>query len=241
MTTTPTSSRLSQHLDAVRERIWTACDVASRDPNAVRLIAVSKTVDAATVCEAAGLGLHDFGENRVQDAARKFAEVEDNRLRLHLIGPLQTNKVRAALKIATSIQSVDRDHLIDTLEQGVDKLAGRGELHDDRPFPVLLQVNIAGEEQKSGCAPEDAARLVERLLASDQLRLQGLMTIAPLVERPDLARPTFAGLRELRDDLQQRYPEASLDDLSMGMTNDFEQAILEGATTIRIGRAIFAS
>lgn len=240
MTTAQVSTTLSQRLERVRERIAGACEAAGRDVGAIRLIAVSKTVDAATVRQAASLGLRDFGENRVQDAGRKFADVADDQLRLHLIGPLQTNKVRAALKIADSIQSVDRDRLIETLEQQLDRLAEIGELHGERPFPVLLQVNISGEEQKSGCAPDDAARLVERLLASSQLRLEGLMTIAPLAEEPERARPTFAGLRHLRDNLQRRYPEAALDDLSMGMTNDFEQAIHEGATIIRVGRALFA-
>ena len=240
MTTVQVSTNLSQHLERVRERIARACDAAGRNVHEIQLIAVSKTVDAMTVRQAAALGLRDFGENRVQDAGRKFADVADDRLRLHLIGPLQTNKVRAALKIADSIQSVDRDHLIETLEQQLDRLAECGELRGEQPFPVLLQVNVAGEEQKSGCAPDEAARLVERLLASNQLRLEGLMTIAPLVEKPEQARPTFAGLRNLRDDLQRRYPAATLADLSMGMTNDFEQAIHEGATMIRVGRAIFA-
>lgn len=234
-------SVLEERISSVRNRIESACLQAGRDAGSVQLVAVSKTVDERVIADAQRLGLTDFGENRVQDASRKFSTLDGLPFTLHLIGQLQTNKARAAAKIAQVIESVDRRSLIETLETEALKLADRGELTAGDRLPVLLQVNVAREEQKSGCAPEDAAALVEALLASPTLDLRGLMTIAPLVPTAEDARPTFAGLRQLRDELQGRYPEASLGTLSMGMTNDFEIAIAEGSTSIRVGRAIFAS
>lgn len=233
-------SNLEERVRVVRERIERACARASRPVGSVDLVAVSKTVDEPVIRQAISLGLFRFGENRVQDAARKFASLDDPRVELHLIGQVQTNKARAAAKIARVIESVDRLNLVDVLERDAARLAALDELAAGRRLPVLIQVNSAGEEQKSGCAPADAPRLVEALLAAPTLDLQGLMTIAPLVPTAEQARSTFAGLRTLRDDLAARYPEATLATLSMGMTNDFEVAIEEGSTSVRVGRAIFA-
>lgn len=233
-------SDLEDRIASFRERMEAACHRAGRDIGSVRLVAVSKTVDETVIADAQLFGLTHFGENRVQDATRKFAPLDGSTFRLHLIGQLQTNKARAAAKIAHEIESVDRMGLIDTLEAESRKLADRGELAAGDRLPVLLQVNVAREEQKSGCSPEDAAALVDALLAAPTLDLHGLMTIAPLVPTAEGARPTFVALRELRDDLQSRFRDASLETLSMGMTNDFEVAIEEGSTSIRIGRAIFA-
>ena len=233
-------STLEERIQSVRERIEAACQRAGRPVDAVTLVAVSKTVDETVIEEAIGLGLRDFGENRIQDAARKFEAVSDDRVRLHLIGQVQTNKARLAARIADRIESVDRPGLVEVLERETAKLVSAGELTAGGRLPVLLQINVAREEQKSGCAPEDAPSLVEAVLAAPTLELQGLMTIAPLVRAPEDARPTFAGLRTLRDELARRYPEATLTTLSMGMTNDFEVAIEEGSTSVRVGRAIFA-
>lgn len=235
-------SDLKGRVASIRERIDAASTRAGRDAASIRLVAVSKTVDESVIAGAIGLGLTHFGENRVQDATRKFAALHaDGRSpRLHLIGQLQTNKARAAAKIAHEIESVDRPNLVETLETEARKLVERQELAAGDRLPVLLQVNVAREEQKSGCAPEDAPALIEAILAGVTLHLRGLMTIAPFVATAEEARPTFAGLRELRDALASRYPEADLGTLSMGMTNDFEIAIEEGSTSIRVGRAIFA-
>ncbi len=234
-------STLEARITAIRERIDAACARAGRQASGIRLVAVSKTVDETVIAEAVRLGVDHFGENRVQDAARKFTALADPTVALHLVGQLQTNKARAAAKIAHEIESVDRLNLIQTLEAEARKLADRGELAAGDRLPVLLQVNVAREEQKSGCSPEDAPSLVEALLGCPTLRLRGLMTIAPLVPTAEEARPTFVALRELRDEVRLRYPAADLETLSMGMTNDFEVAIEEGATSIRVGRAIFAS
>ncbi len=233
-------SNLEERIASTQQRIQAACQRAGRDATSVRLVAVSKTVDGTVIADARRLGLIHFGENRVQDATRKFAALDGLPIRLHLIGQLQTNKVRAAASIAHEIESVDRKGLIDALEAEARKLADRGALAAGDRLPVLLQVNVAREEQKSGCAPEDAAALVEALLAAPTLNPHGLMTIAPLVPTAEDARPTFIALRALRDDLQSQFPEANLGTLSMGMTNDFEVAIEEGSTSVRIGRAIFA-
>ena len=233
-------STLEERITAIRERIDAACRRAGRRASEVRLVAVSKTVDEPVIAEAQRLGVRHFGENRVQDATRKFSALADPGMSLHLIGQLQTNKARAAAKIAHEIESVDRLNLVETLATEAAKLAERHELAAADRLPVLLQVNVAREEQKSGCSPEDAAALVEALLAAPSLRLAGLMTIAPLVATAEEARPTFVALRELRDTLATSYPAADLGTLSMGMTNDFEVAIEEGSTSIRVGRAIFA-
>ena len=233
-------SDLEDRITSIWERRAAAARRAGREVDSIRLVAVSKTVDETVVADAHRLGLTHFGENRVQDATRKFAALDGLPFRLHLIGQLQTNKARAAAKIAHEIESADRTGLIDALEAEARKLADRGELAAGVRLPVLLQVNVAREEQKSGCAPEEAPALVKALLAAPTLDLRGLMTIAPLVPTAEEARPTFVALRQLRDELQIRFPEATLGTLSMGMTNDFEVAIEEGSTSIRVGRAIFA-
>ncbi len=222
---------LATHIDAVRRRIAEAAERAGRDPESVTLLAVSKTVDRATVDAAYALGLRHFGENRVQDSLRKYAEPLPADADLHLIGQLQSNKARQAAALFSVIESVDRPSLIDALEKEADRLGRR--------LPVLLQVNVAGEAQKAGCSPDDAPDLAARLLASPGFDLRGLMTIAPLVPDPEQVRPVFAGLRTLRDALREDTG-AALDVLSMGMSDDFAVAIAEGATHVRVGRAVFS-
>lgn len=231
---------LGVRIDSVRERIAAACQRSSRAAGEVTLVGVSKTVDATVMAAAARYGLRHFGENRVPDAERKWVELARPELSLHLVGQVQSNKARVAARIADLIESVDRPSLVKALDAEVGRLVERGERPDGFRLALLVQVNVAGEEQKAGCAPDAAAALVEAILATSTLRLDGLMTIAPLVGTPEEARPTFAGLRSLRDRLLVAYPGASLTTLSMGMTNDFEVAIEEGATSVRVGRAIFA-
>jgi pyridoxal phosphate enzyme (YggS family) len=223
---------LAQRIDAVRERIAEAARQAGRAANEVTLVGVCKTVGRADVDAAYASGLRDFGENRVQDALEKFAADVPSDLRLHMIGSLQTNKARQVVGKFALIHSVDRAELADALSH---RAEGQALVQ-----PVLLQINIAREEQKHGCAPEQAAMLLEHVLTLPALDVRGFMTMAPLTATAEEARPVFAGLRELQATLQARYPQASLGALSMGMTNDFTVAIEEGATLVRVGRAIFA-
>jgi PLP dependent protein len=225
---------LAERIARVREQVAEAAEQAGRDPESVTIVAVSKTFDRADVDAAYALGMRHFGENRVQEAQGKFADPpmpED--ATLHLIGQLQSNKAKPAAALFGLIESVDRSSLIDALEKEAVRLG--------HPVPVLLQVNIAREPQKSGCAPEDAPELAARLISSPAFDLRGLMTIAPLVPDREQARPTFSGLRDLRDRLAAAHPGANLSILSMGMSDDYHVAIAEGATHIRIGRAIFGS
>lgn len=221
---------LQDRLLRIRDAIRTASAVADRDPGAITVVAVSKTVDRDSMLAAYDLGLRHFGENRVQEARAKISDPMPADCTLHLIGQLQTNKAGHAVELFQVIESVDRPSLIVELE----KQAARRQLR----LPVLLQVNIAAESRKAGCEPADAQNLAESIVRSSHLALHGLMTMAPLVDDAEQVRPVFRGLRELRDRLQQKTGLA-LATLSMGMSNDYPVAIQEGATQIRIGRAIF--
>ena len=233
---------LAENLARVRERISLACERCRRDPRSVTLIGVTKTVEAAQVREAIALGVAELGENRVQEAVGKaealaqLALPEGRRVRWHLIGHLQTNKIRPAVRLFETIHSVDSARLAEALDR---EAAAQG-----RRIDVFLQVNVSGEAAKFGCAPGDAAGLAERLAGCGHLRLRGLMTIPPAGDAAQ-ARPYFRMLRELRDALHQQLHaggrsagEAPLQ-LSMGMSEDFEVAIEEGADVIRVGTAIF--
>ena len=225
------ATTLAERIAAVRTTIAEAARKAGRRAEEITLVAVTKTVGRSIVEEAYALGLRHFGENRVQDARRKFGDALPADAALHLIGHLQSNKARPAAGLFDLIESVDRLSLIDALEKEAHRIGRR--------VPVLLQVNVAREPQKSGCAPEEAPALIARLHASPHLAVHGLMTIAPLVADPEEVRPVFAGLRMLRDDLVRDDPSLNLSILSMGMTNDYPIAIEEGATHVRVGRAVF--
>ena len=220
---------LAANVAQVRARIAAAAGRSGRRAEDVLLVAVSKTVDAARVREAAALGLPAFGENRVQEARGKVAAVPD--VSWHLIGSLQRNKAKEAARLFTVIESVDSEALAEELSRRAEQ--------QKRAVDVLVQVNVAREPQKHGASPEEAAAVVRRTAALPGLRLRGLMTIAPAFGDPDQARPVFRMLRELRESIQ-RSAGVALPELSMGMTDDFEVAIEEGATMVRIGRAIFA-
>jgi pyridoxal phosphate enzyme (YggS family) len=197
----------------------------------VTIVAVTKTIDRATVDAAFALGLRHFGENRVQEALAKFATPPPVGATLHLIGQLQSNKAKRAVALFDIVESVDRLTLIEALERAAERA--------DRLLPVLVQVNIAREPQKAGCPPEHAAELMARLATSSWLEPRGLMTIAPLIDDAEAVRPVFAALRELRDQLLLTFPHLDLTTLSMGMSDDYQVAIEEGATAVRLGRAIF--
>jgi pyridoxal phosphate enzyme (YggS family) len=219
-------------LHGVRERIARAARRVGRDPASVRLVAVSKTFPPDAVRAAFEAGQTEFGENKVQEALGKIEQTADLPLTWHLIGHLQSNKVRKVAGRFHVVQSLDGGALAARLDEAA-RDAGR-------ELDVLVQVDLAGEVGKHGVRPDELLPVVDALRGARALRLKGLMLLPPAVEDPDEARPYFAALRRLRDDLVARgaHPEA-LGDLSMGMSHDFEVAVEEGATIVRIGTAIF--
>lgn len=223
--------QLAANIATVRSAIAEAAQRAGRDPATITLIAVSKTKPIELVEMAHRLGLTDFGENRVQEALTKIAAFHPDGLRWHMIGQLQSNKAGKVAEAFDWVQSVDSWHLAHTLDQQAAKHARR--------LPVLLEVNVAGEESKAGIAPTDVPVLARQIAELPNLDVRGLMTVAPLVADPEQVRPVFRVLRELRDHLRDEIPQCAWDQLSMGMTDDYAVAIEEGATIVRIGRAIF--
>jgi pyridoxal phosphate enzyme (YggS family) len=216
--------------EAVLARIADAAARAGRDPAGVTLVAVSKTVPPKRVRAAVAAGLTVLGENRVQEAEEKAPEVEG--AEWHLIGPLQGNKARRAVALFDVIQSVDSAALARRLAT----LAS--ELRPGRPLPVLLEVNVDADPAKAGWAPDDLARDAEALDGLAGLEIRGLMTIGRLVATPEDARPTFAALRDLGERLRGGWPGLG-PELSMGMSDDYATAVEEGATIVRVGRALF--
>lgn len=214
----------------VMARIAAACLRAGRDPASVTLVAVSKTVPAEALRLAVAAGLDLLGENRVQEGMAKAPEVPG--ARWHLIGPLQSNKARRALEVFASIQSVDS---ID-LARRLDRLAP--EARPGARYPVLVQVNVDLDPAKAGFRPAEVDPAMAELLALPNLAVRGLMTVGRATREPGEARQTFVGLRELSERSRSRWPELG-PELSMGMTDDFELAVEEGATIVRVGRAIF--
>ncbi|MFI5279421.1 MAG: YggS family pyridoxal phosphate-dependent enzyme [Gemmatimonadales bacterium] len=219
------------HLEAVRERIAQAAKRAGRDPDQVGIVAVTKTHPIETVREAAQGGLLDVGENRVQEALAKQEAWPDAPVRWHLIGHLQRNKAKLAAGRFALIHSLDSVRLADALEQAA---AALGVVQD-----VLVQVNVAREDQKDGCAPEEAEALVTHALALPHLKLRGMMAMAPLTDDVAVQRATFRGLREMRDSIASSFQLSTLSVLSMGMSSDFEIAVEEGATLLRLGTILF--
>jgi pyridoxal phosphate enzyme (YggS family) len=223
---------LRARLESVRDRIARAAGRARRDPSSVRLIAVSKTFPADAVRAAADAGQVDFGENKVQEGLEKIGAVSGLGLRWHLIGHLQSNKARKAAEHFDMIHSIDRALLLTKLDEAA-QAAGR-------TLNLLIQVDLAGEATKHGARPDDVFAVLEKARECRAVRVAGLMLIPPAVAEPEAARPHFTALRRLRDDLLARGANQSmLGDLSMGMSYDFEVAIEEGATLIRVGSAIF--
>jgi pyridoxal phosphate enzyme (YggS family) len=227
-------SSIPSQLSAVHARIDAAAHAAGRDPASVRLIAVSKTFPVSAVREAFAAGQRDFGENRVQEALQKIEALADLAIRWHLLGHLQTNKARKAGPSFAMIQSVDSVELIEKIDQAADESGRSPEL--------LIQVDLAREATKYGVPVADVPRLFEAAARCRAARLAGLMTLPPVPDTPEDARPWFRRLRELRDGwLASGVPAGMLRELSMGMSGDFEVAIEEGATLVRIGTAIFGS
>jgi len=223
-------STIAENLAAVRQRIAEAAWRADRQPKSVTLIAVSKNHTVSAIEEAYAAGQRDFGENYVQEAREKYASLPYPDIRWHIIGHMQTNKVRNILPFTHMVQSLDSAKLADEIS--------RRSAQVSFVMPVLIQVSLAHEEQKSGVEPEELPALIDHVLSLPNLSVQGLMTMPPLVPA-DEARPLFARLRELRDEMETRFAGVALPVLSMGMSGDFEEAIAEGATMVRVGTAIF--
>ncbi len=230
MNSPTTDSSLETRLTSVQMRVAQAATAADRDPASVTIVGVTKTVGREAVDDAYRLGLRVFGENRVQDAKAKFASPLPSDAALHMIGSLQSNKAKVAAELFDVIQSVDRASLVEALARQADA--------SGQTIDILLEINVAGEEQKAGCPLNDAPGLLELVQTHAGLRPIGLMTMAPLVDNQADVRSVFKGLRELGIELQQQTG-VDLSILSMGMSNDFEVAIAEGSTHVRVGRAIF--
>jgi PLP dependent protein len=229
----PAQEPLVERLADVRARMAGAAEKCARKPDEVRLIAISKTHPTPVVKQVIELGATDLGENRVQEAEGKIAEIGREQVRWHLVGHLQANKARRAVNLFDVIHSLDS---VD-LARRLDRLCveeGRQSL------PVLIQIDLGQEETKSGIDESELTHLVESLGPFARLKLIGLMTLPPFFDDPEQSRPLFRRLRELRDELNQRGTFGDgTGELSMGMTHDFEVAIEEGATMVRIGTAIF--
>jgi pyridoxal phosphate enzyme (YggS family) len=220
---------IAQELRSVTERIAAAAARAGRDPSAVRIVAVTKGHPLATAREAAAVGLLDLGENRVQEALGKMDAWPGAPVRWHFVGHLQRNKAKQVVGRFALIHSLDSVRLADALAEAA---AARDLVQD-----VLVEVNVAGEEQKTGCPAAEVPALVEHASRLAHLRLRGLMTMAPYTDDVAVQRRAFAGLRELHFRLSASG--FRLEDLSMGMTNDFETAVEEGATMVRLGTVLF--
>ena len=227
MTAPPSASTIARNVAAVRNRITRACERAGRDPAEVTLVAVSKTFGPEAILAALEAGVTDFGENRVQEAIPKFEAVhsvlspQSSVLTTHLVGHLQTNKVRAALGAFAILHAVDSERLLRAINAAATS-----------PVRLMIEVNVSGEASKYGIPPKDLPVLLGTARSLSNVRVEGLMTVAPRVSDPEDARPVFRKLASLARD-------HALPSLSMGMTEDFEAAVEEGATHVRVGRAIF--
>jgi pyridoxal phosphate enzyme (YggS family) len=223
---------IGRRLTDVRTRISRAAGRAGRDPASVRLVAVSKTYPAEHVLAAAAAGQRDFGENKVQEGLQKIAGTADNSIRWHIIGHLQSNKARKAAEAFDWIHAIDSVNLLRKVDEGA---AGAGR----RP-KALVQVDLAGEATKYGASPEELPAIFAAAAGLAAVDLVGLMLLPPAVDDPEAARPWFRRLVALRDELAASgVPAGRLAELSMGMSHDFEVAIEEGATIVRVGSAIF--
>ena len=223
---------MKNRIAQILARISHAAENCGRSPDEIKLVAVSKTKPVASIRQALDAGLVVFGENYIQETRNKFNELASSSIQWHFIGHLQSNKAKYAVRMFDLIHSVDSEKLAGELNKQAGKI---GKLQ-----PVLVQVNIARESSKSGAFREDTVNLVEKISTLENLSLRGLMTIPPFFNSPEKVRPYFKDLRELREHIQDlAIPGVSMDELSMGMTGDFEAAIEEGATLVRIGTAIF--
>ena len=223
---------IADNVKRVRTRMRQAAERAGRDPMSVRLVAASKTVDTARIRAAIAAGVTILGENYLQETRQKLGQIGRAGVEWHLIGPLQRNKVRYVFDLFDMMHSVDRLELAEEINRRAERLGRR--------LPVLLEVNVGGEASKSGWTPAGLLHDIRQLANLPHVQVRGLMTIPPLTPQPHEARPFFRQLRQLRDRVaQEGYDGMTFDELSMGMTADYEVAIEEGATLVRVGTAIF--
>jgi pyridoxal phosphate enzyme (YggS family) len=213
----------------IRRRIAETCERCGRKTEEITVVAVTKTFGVDVIKEAFAAGLHEFGENYVNEFCRKYAELSDKNIRWHYIGHLQRNKVREIIGKTALIHSVDSERLAEEISKRAETTG--------KKVDILIEVNTSGEESKFGVRPEETASLVKALVKIPYISVSGLMTIGPFLPDPESSRPAFRLLREIRDGIQQ--DGIPIPHLSMGMTNDFEVAIEEGATIIRVGTALF--
>jgi pyridoxal phosphate enzyme (YggS family) len=225
---------IADRLTEVRARISAAARLAGRDPAGVTLVAVSKSHPISQIREAYAAGQRDFGENRVQEALQKIVAGADLDIRWHLLGHLQVNKARKAGTAFAVIHGVDSVELLEKLDAAA--------VESKRTPELLIQVDLAGESTKHGAPPDEVPRLLAAAVACRAARVVGLMTLPPVPDTPEDARPYFRRLRDLRDEwLASGVPAPMLRELSMGMSEDFDVAVEEGATMVRVGTAIFGS
>lgn len=225
---------IRENISVVEQRIHQACERAGRNPDDVKVVPAIKTVSPEDILEAADLGYTSVGENRIKEAKRKYQQMGDRAAELdwHYIGHMQSNKVNKVVTIASMVQSIDRMKIVKKMNRRLKKV--------DKTMDVLIQVNTSGEDSKYGIEPTEATEFVKKASEYKRLNIKGLMTIGLFSDNWPEVRKGFAELRKLRDDIAaNNISDVSMKHLSMGMTNDFELAIEEGATIVRIGRAIF--
>ncbi len=223
---------MKDRLERVRERIKLAAEACNRPASEIRLVAVSKTMPVEIVKEAIEIGMTDFGENYIQEARDKINTLAAHPVTWHFIGHLQSNKAKYAVRMFDLIHSVDSLKLAGELDKYAKKI--------DKVQDILIQVNVAREDSKSGVYSEDTLKLLKKIAHLDNVAVKGLMTMPPFFNAPEKVRPFFKALRELRDQIiNEDIPNIEMTHLSMGMTGDFEAAIAEGATMVRVGTAIF--
>jgi pyridoxal phosphate enzyme (YggS family) len=222
---------LTTNYNQILQKITNAAQHANRPPSEIQLIAATKTIPIQQLKETHQLGLKTFGENRIQELKHKAPQLPPD-IQWHFIGPLQTNKVRDAIKYTTLIHSLDRIELANEIEKRAAAIS--------KIQKVLLEINIAAESSKHGCPPNQAIDLIRHINQMKHLEIHGLMTVAPYHQNPERTRPYFTQMRQLRDQIQQQTGYI-LPELSMGMSHDYEIAIQEGATMIRIGTALFGT
>jgi len=224
---------ISENLARIRQRIAEAAKRAGRDPEDITLICVTKSAALPQLQQAISSGVRDIGENRVTDALLKYSQIETKGVRWHLIGHLQTNKVKKALDVFDTIHSLESLKLAEEIDKRAGTIGKR--------IDCLIEVNTSGEPSKYGIETEEAESFLKKAALLPNIHIIGLMTMAPFVDDAQLVRPCFLKLRRLRDDLKSaQIPNTDIEELSMGMTQDFEVAIEEGATFVRIGTAIFS-
>jgi PLP dependent protein len=220
---------VSENIRDIEHRIQEACNHSGRSRASVQLIGVTKTISPETINAAIDAGIRNIGENRIQEYLAKRPLLRDHDF--HMIGHLQRNKVRSIMGFVSMIHSVDSEGLISELQVRAAEIS--------RDVDILIEVNTSGEASKFGLSKNLLLPLAEKAISAPNLHLRGLMTVAEYTDNPEKVRPSFALLRQMNAELQQAFPEAAIDQLSMGMTSDFEVAIEEGATLIRLGTALF--